>query len=123
MITTREVAKAVHIGTRTRRFVLRDENGRPHEGNRTLLVLAALARSDHNEITDDTRRRRVMTVAYALHKCMASGRMPATTEWRLRYQRTPYQVCALVARICRECPETTIGGICDTWLIANHASL
>jgi hypothetical protein len=48
--------------------------------------------------------------------------MNAESENRIAMY-TPYQMCALVARIARECPETTTGGICDTWLIANHAGL
>ncbi|MGS2645893.1 hypothetical protein [Streptosporangium sp. G12] len=117
-MTAREIAKAIKIGTRTRKFSLTDEYGIAiSEGRRYDHVLAALARSDKSNLTT-----RIHTVAYALRKCMVSGRMNAASENRIATY-TPYQLCRLVARIAKECPETTIGGICDGWLIANHASL
>lgn len=118
-MTAREIAKAIGVGTRTRRFVLRDEYGFAirDTGRHYAGVLAALARSDMSDLPT-----RIHTVACALRKCMVSGRMAAESENRIA-DYSPYQMCALVARIARECPETTIGGICDEWLIKNHASL
>ncbi|MEU8151737.1 hypothetical protein [Nonomuraea sp. NPDC048901] len=118
-MTAREIAKALGVGTRTRKFVLRDEYGiELRDGSRRYAkVLAALSRSDMSDLPI-----RIHTVAYALRKCMVSGRMNAASENRIA-DYSPYQLCALVARIASECPETTIGGICDGWLLANHADL
>jgi len=48
--------------------------------------------------------------------------MNATAAMTLRFM-SPYRVCALVATVARECPETTTGGICDGWLPGNIARL
>lgn len=118
-MTAREIAKAIGVGTRTRKYVMQDEYGiavrsgmRPYAD-----VLATLSRSDLSDLP-----QRIHTVAYALRKCMVSARMPAASENRIATY-SPYQMCALVARVAAECPETTIGGICDIWLMDNHASL
>lgn len=118
MATTQATAKAAGIYPRTRRYVLKDDNGIAYEGRRYTHVLAALSRSD---ITPDLSQR-LHTVAYALLKCMSSARMDAVSVNRIAAY-SPYQLCALVIRIADECPETTIGGICDGWLLANHRSL
>jgi hypothetical protein len=118
MDTTTAIARAAHIGPRTRLFVLNTPDQGPiTDGRRYDLVLAALCRSD---ITP-TLSARTHTVAYALRKCMTSARMPATSVMRIA-DYSPYALCRLVAHIARECPETTIGGICDGWLMTNHAS-
>lgn len=117
-ITARDIARSIGVAPRTKRFILRDEYGMACEGRHYTHVFSALARSDK---TPDLSSR-IHTVAYALLKCMASGRMPAESENRIAVY-SPYRMCALVARIANECPETTIGGICDTWLIQNHKSL
>lgn len=118
MTTAREIAKAAGIGPRTKRFTLRDEFGLAYDGRQYAHVLGALGRSD---LTPDLTER-VHTVAYALRKSMVSARMPAVSENRIA-DYSPYRLCALVARIARECPETTIGGICDVWIAAHHAEL
>lgn len=116
--TARQIAKAAHIGTRTRTFKLTDEYGFAYDGRRYQLVLSALSRSDKTPDLD----ARIHTVAYALLKSMGSGRMAPVSMSRLA-DYTPYQLCRLVARIASECPETTIGGICDGWLADHHAEL
>jgi hypothetical protein len=116
--TARQVAKAINVGPRSKGYVLRDENGLAYEGNRCSHVLSALGRSD---ITPDLSFK-VHTVAFALNKSISSARMDPTSSLRIQAY-TAYQLCALVARIANECPETTIGGICDGWIHANHASL
>lgn len=118
MTTAREIAQAAGIGTRTRQFVLRDEFGMAYDGRRYELVLAALSRSDRAPLLPS----RVRTVAYALRKSMVSARMPSLSSARIA-EYSPYQLCALVARIVRECPETTIGGICDGWIARHHHEL
>lgn len=109
-ITTAQVARSVGIGPRTKRFVLRDRDGIPYDGSRTELILAALSRCDKSDLPAE-----VHTVAYAVRKSLTTARMNATAAMRLRFM-SPYRVCALVATVARECPETTTGGICDGWL-------
>lgn len=120
MTTTAQIAKAAKIAPRTKRVEIRDEYGFvvSNGDRRYATVLAILARTDLTPELD----QRTHTVAYALRKCMVSARMPAESENRIAAY-SPYQLCALVARIANECPETTIGGICDTWLLANHKEL
>lgn len=116
--TARQIAKAARIGTRTKSYKVADEYGFAFEGRRYEHVLAALSRSDKTPELN----QRIHTVAYALLKSMKSGRMNPTSMMRLA-DYTPYRLCALVARIASECPETTIGGICDEWLFLHHAEL
>lgn len=117
---TADIARAAKIGPRTKKVEIRDEFGFvvSNGDRRYATVLAILARAD---LTPGLSSR-IHTVAYALRKCMVSARMAATSENRIAAY-SPYQICALVARIANECPETTIGGICDTWLLANHNDL
>lgn len=115
---TREIARAAKIAPATKRYVLRDEYGIAHDGRQYQHVLGALGRSD---LTPDLSQR-VHTVAYALNKCMSSARMCAVSTNRIAAY-SPYRLCALVARIAAECDETTIGGICDGWLLAHHREL
>lgn len=110
-VTARELAVAIGVSPRTKRFVLRDEYGLAYDGRRAHLVLAALARSDKSPGLSAG----LHTVAYALHKSITTARMNPTVAMRL-CELSPYGICALVARVARECPETTTGGICDTWL-------
>jgi len=113
-ITTAQVARSVGIGPRSKRFVLRDQDGIAYDGSRTELVLAALSRSDKSpDLPAD-----VHTVAYAVRKSLVTARMRPGPALRLRAM-SPYRICALVASVARECPETTTGGICDDWLPGN----
>ena len=109
-ITTAQVARSVGIGPRSKRFVLRDQDGIAYDGSRTELLLAALSRSDKSDLPAE-----VHTVAYAVRKSLTTARMQASAAVRLMAM-PPYRVCALVAAVARECPETTTGGICDGWL-------
>lgn len=89
-----------------------------YDGARYEHVLSAIMRVDKTEgITP-----RVRTVAIALHKSISTARMNCISSLRIQGY-TPYQLCALVARIADECPETTIGGICDVWISRNHQSM
>ncbi len=115
-----KIAKAAKIYPNTRKVVIRDRLGDvvSGQGPRYADVLALISRNDLTPGLDS----RTYTVAYALRKCMISGRMNPLSELRIA-EYTPYEICKLVARISRECPETTIGAICDDWLPANHRSL
>jgi hypothetical protein len=118
MTKTADIARAAGIAPRTKRYVLRDEYGYPHDGARYEHVLCAIMRSD---ITEGLPMK-VRTVAIALHKSISTARMPAVPSLRIKAY-TPYRLCALVARIANECPETTIGGICDRWIAQHHGEL
>lgn len=125
-LTTREVAAAARVGTTTRRYKLRDPADEwwieRSETDTTWLVLTALGRHDMNRMEADARKNRCVLAAAALSKCIYTGRMDATTSLRIK-RYTPWQLCALVARIARDADEAQLGGICDIWLIRNHASL
>lgn len=114
MTSTQQIAQAIKVAPRTKRFELRDEEGIRYDGGRTDLVLAALSRSDK---TPDLPAQ-AHTVAYAIRKSLVTARMNPVAACELTAM-SPYQVCALVAAVIRECPETTPGGICDGWLPAN----
>jgi hypothetical protein len=121
-MTAREIAKAIRVGTRTRKYVMRDREGweilGQYDTPRYARVLCSLMNSDLSDVTS-----RIRLVAMALHKSISTGRMNAVCSNLIQERYTPYQLCALVARIARDCDETTIGGICDIWLSANIASL
>jgi hypothetical protein len=110
-VKTSAIASAIKVAPRTRRFVLRDEDGFAYDGRRAHLVLAALSRSDKSPALT----AEIHTVAYALYKSMTTARMSATVAMRI-CELSPYQVCGIVAKVASECPETTTGGICDDWL-------
>jgi hypothetical protein len=118
MITTREVARSINVGPATRKFTLRDELGIAYRGHQAHNVLAALSREDRSEGLS----AEVRTVAYAVRKSAVTARMAPEVAWRL-CEMTPWQVCALVARVANECPETTTGGICDVWLPVHQREL
>jgi hypothetical protein len=110
-ITAVQVARSAGVGPRTKRFVLRDADGVPYDGGRAEMVLAALSRGDK---TPDLPAE-VHTVAYAVRKSLVTARMRPGPSVRLQAM-SPYRICAQVAAVARECPETTTGGICDGWL-------
>lgn len=120
-MTAREIAKAIGVAPRTRNYEMRDRDGYTILGTlsspRYAKVLCSLSRSDISDVSF-----RVRIVAMALYKSISTGRMHPVASTRIQAY-TPYQICTLVARIARECPETTIGGICDVWIAENHASL
>lgn len=111
MASTSQIAKSIKVAPGTKRFILRDELGCRYDDRQAHLVLAALSRSDRSEgLTTEVR-----TTAHALFKSMTTARMDPTVANRI-CEMTPYQVCAIVAKVAAECGETTIGGICDGWL-------
>lgn len=116
--TAKQIASALRISPRTKRFDIKDEYGLTISTDRTTNVLSSLANSDRSEVPC-----RIRTVAYALLKSIETARMNPVTSLRLRLETSPYQVCERVARIANQCPEQEIGGICDVWLPAHHAEL
>ena len=119
-VTTAQIAKAAGISPRTKKFVLRDEWGLPYDGERVDHVIAALSRNDKAPGLPS----HVYTAAYALWKCYRTGRMSDYALLRrVREQYTPYQLCALVAKIHNAAPEAQIGELADDWINANAATL
>lgn len=118
MIKTTEIAKVVGITPRTKRFESVDGDGLPvfypDEAERWEHVLSAvrLARTERQDVS-----MRVYIIAVALHKSATTGRMNFGLLRRLREQYTPYQICALIARIANIYQgEPTIGDLADFWL-------
>lgn len=120
-MTTRDIARAIGVAPRTVRFEVTNRDGFTEIDSMWLprweKILVSLSRTDISDVS-----QRVHTVAYALHKSISSARMSPVDAMRIQAY-TPYRLCALVSRIARECPETTIGGICDVWIQGNHESL
>ena len=117
-MTAREIARAIGVAPRTVKFEVTNRDGFTEIDSmwipRWEKVLVSLSRTDISTVT-----QKVHTVAYALHKSMSSARMNPVDSMRIQAY-SPYRLCALVERIARECPETTVGGICDGW-IAQHS--
>lgn len=114
--TARRIAQAAGISPRTKRFILRDEFGCPYEGLRSSHVLAALSRSDKTpDLSADVHR-----VAYAINKCFATARMNVQLARRIREDYSPYQLCALVAKVHNANPNAYVGELADDW-INQHA--
>lgn len=115
--TAKELAQSIGVWPATRHYNFEDypERDAPMYDH----VLLALSRPDFTPGVNG----RTMLVAYALHKSLSTGRMPTASRVRIAGYRRPYQLCQLVARISRDCPETTIGGICDRWIAEHHRDL
>lgn len=117
MTRTAAIAKAAGIAPRTKNFVLRDGYGFAYDGSRCEHVLAALQRCDKTPDLDHAAR----IAAMGLYKSFTTGRMNVQLARRVREQYSPYQLCALVARIAKEAGENaTIGYLADSW-INQHA--
>ena len=114
------IAAAAEIAPRTNRVEIYDQYGfvTSRDMTRAEVVLTKLAWPELAPGLD----ARIHTVAYALRKSMFTGRMNPGSMLRISAY-SPYQLCKLVARIATECPETTIGGICDVWLRDHHNTL
>jgi hypothetical protein len=117
-ITAAQIAQAAQIAPRTTTFVLRDHDGAAYPGNRAEHVLAALQRGDRTPDLPAGAR----TAALGLYKCFTTGRMDVQLARRVREQYSPYQLCALVARIATDTgPAATTGYLADDW-INQHAT-
>jgi hypothetical protein len=124
-LTVREVAAAAGVGPRSKRVEARAGDGMRvrFDCSRSESVLVLLSRFDLNRMPPGARKRRCATVARALLKAMTTARLDPGTTLRINLEYTPWQVCALVARIARDCHEAQLGGICDEWICRNHVSL
>lgn len=117
--TAAQIARAAKITPRTTRFVLRDEYGLAYGGGRTEHVLAALQNPDRTPELD----QRTRICAIGLGKCFITGRMNVELA-RYVLEATPYQVCALLARIATLYPGfPTIGELADFWINQHREEL
>lgn len=118
MITPGQLIDALGVTNNQKTFILRDENGLPHDGNTVSHVLTALSWSNHTPgLPGDLHR-----VAYAIHKCIFSGRMPVAATLRMQEYRVS-KLCGMVAEVYEECHGMTVGQICDVWLIQHAEEL
>jgi hypothetical protein len=120
-VKTQDIAKAVCIAPRTKRFEAIGVDGLPvfmiGEAERWEHVISAirLARTERRELD-----MRTYIVALAITKWINTGRANPTAATKVR-ARSPYQVCALVARISELFEgEPTVGELADFW-INEHA--
>jgi hypothetical protein len=115
-VTAAQIAKAAGIAPRTKHFVLRDEYGFAYDGSRIDHVLDALSRDDLAPGLDQA----TYIAARALRKCYSTGRMNVLLAASVR-QRTPYQLCKMVAHIANgvgadELIRHSIGQVADFWI-------
>lgn len=117
--TAAQIARAAHITPRTKNFVLCDEYGLTYGGGRTEHVLAALQNCDRTPELS----QRIRICAIGLGKCFITGRMNVELS-RYVLEATPYQICALLARIAALYQGfPTIGELADTWINAHREEL
>jgi hypothetical protein len=123
-LTVREIAGAAGIGPRSKEARVGDLTAmtelRGMPGSEA--VLAVLASHPFNRMPTGFRRNRCGVVARALLKAMATARLSPVATSRIRGY-TPWQVCKLVERISRDCPESELGMMRDVWICRNHESL
>jgi hypothetical protein len=118
--TAAQIARAAGIAPRTKNFVLRDEYGFAFDGSRTEHVLDALQRED----LAPGLGQRTRICAIALRKCYATGRMNVELARHVRERCTPYQLCALLARITALYPGfPTVGELADGWINEHREEL
>lgn len=120
-MNAKQIATAARISPRTKHYVMCDELGLADDRYmpRHMQVMAALNRSDRTSI--DFRER---VVAMALVKSINTGRMNVNLARRVREDYTPYQICALVAKISAAYQgDPTIGDLADFWINAHAEQL
>ncbi len=116
-VKTQDVAKAVGIAPRTKRFEVIGADGLPvfmiGEAERWEHVISAirLARTERKALD-----MRTYIIACAIWKWINTGRANPTAAMRVRAM-SPYQVCALVAKISATFEgDPTIGELADFWI-------
>ena len=116
-ITAREIAAVVGIAPRTKRFEAIGNDGLPvfliGEAERWEHVISAirLARTERQALD-----MRTYIIACAVSKWINTARANPTAAMKVR-AKTPYQVCAMVARISELFEgDVTIGELADFWL-------
>jgi hypothetical protein len=123
-LTAREIAGAAAVGPRSKEIWVDDRTAmtelRAMPGSDA--VLAVLASHQFNRMPAGFRKNRCGVVARALLKAMSTARLSPVATTRIRGY-TPWQVCKLVERISRDCPETQLGMMRDVWICRNHESL
>jgi hypothetical protein len=123
-LTVREVARAAAIGPQSKEVKVDDRMAMTElrDMPRSEAVLAVLASHQFSRLPAGFRKNRCGVVARALLKAVSTGRLNPTATLRI-HGYTPWQVCQLVERISRECPECELGMMCDDWICRNHESL
>jgi hypothetical protein len=123
-LTVREITAAAAIGPRSKQVRVDDLMAMTElrDMPRSEAVLAVLASHQFNRMPDGFRKNRCAVVARALLKAMSTARLNPVATSRIRGY-TPWQVCQLVERISRECPESQLGMMCDVWICRSHESL
>lgn len=123
-LTVREIAAAAAIGPRSKQVRVDDLTAMAElrAMPRSEAVLAVLASHPFNRMPDGFRKNRCAVVARALLKAMSTARLNPVATSRIRGY-TPWQVCQLVKRISRDCPESQLGMMCDVWICRNHETL
>lgn len=123
-LTLREITAAAAIGHRSKQVRVDDLTAMTElrDMPRSEAVLAVLASYLFNRMPDGFRKNRCRVVARALLKAMSTARLNPVATSRIR-SYTPWQVCQLVERISRDCPESQLGMMCDVWICRNHESL
>jgi hypothetical protein len=123
-LTVREIAGAAAVGPRSKEVRVDDLTAmtelRDMPGSEA--VLAVLASHLLNRMPPGFRKNRCGVVARALLKAMSTARLSPVATLRIRGY-TPWQVCKLVERISRDCPESELGMMCDVWICRSHESL
>lgn len=123
-LTVREIAAAAGIGPRSRQVRVDDPMAMTElrDMPRGKAVLMVLSSHPFNRMPAGYRKNRCVVVAGALLKAMSTARLNPSVTMRINGY-TPWQVCTLVERISRDCPETQLGMICDVWVCRNHQDL
>ena len=123
-LTVKEIAGGAGIAPRSKYVKVDDFDAmcELRDMHRSEAVLAVLASYDFNRMAAGPRKDRCRLVGRALLKAMSTGRLNPTATMRIN-SYTPWQVCALVQRISRDCPESQLGMMCDVWICQSHESL
>lgn len=123
-LTVREIAAAIAVGPQSKQVRVGDRMAMTDLRNMpgSEAVLAVLASHQFNRMPPGFRKNRCCVVARALLKAMSTARLSPVATSRINGY-TPWQVCKLVERISRECPEPELGMMCDVWICRNHESL
>lgn len=123
-LTVREIAGAAAIGPQSKEVRVDDLMAMTElrDMPRSEAVLAVLSSHQFNRMPAGFRKNRCAVAARALLKAMSTARLDPVATSRIRGY-TPWQVCKLVERIARDCPECELGMMCDVWICRNHESL
>ena len=123
-LTIREIAGAAGIRPHSKAVRVDDQTAMTElrAMPRSEALLAVLASRQFNRMPAGFRKNRCGVVARALLTAMSTARLNPVATTRIRGY-TPWQVCQLVERISRECPECELGMMRDVWICHSQQSL